>query len=117
MIESFSYFGNIDSMSLSSTEHVSPVDYSARTIEDDAATSAVVPDQLVQRVGVGHPAEQAGVHAKRDGGEGLDAETALERRAILGEQAIRQAEDLLNALVLPHVLVTLEQELICTSVS
>ena len=71
---------------------------------------AIVSDERVQRVALRHPLDESRVEGERHDRVALDAE--VEPRALVrcGEEGVDQPEELHHALVLPEVLVALEQE-------
>mmetsp|Transcript_16108 Transcript_16108/g.41050 ORF Transcript_16108/g.41050 Transcript_16108/m.41050 type:complete len:255 (+) Transcript_16108:1022-1786(+) len=91
-------------------------------VEQDLARLAVVADERVQRVALHYPADQPGVG--REGHHGVLRDGQREPRTpvgggavlVRGEQLVHQADQLHHTLVLPQVLVPLEQECVRAAV-
>mmetsp|Transcript_13522 Transcript_13522/g.28909 ORF Transcript_13522/g.28909 Transcript_13522/m.28909 type:complete len:454 (-) Transcript_13522:2570-3931(-) len=79
-------------------------------VESHLAGVPVLADECVQGVAVGHPADEAAVGAEGDDGVACNREVALRGSPVVGEHSVDKAKQLHHALVLPQVLVTLEQE-------
>ena len=77
----------------------------------------VVLDETVQRVRVRHPRQQPRVGGEWDDREALDGQVAPERLRVVEEERVDEAEELHDALVLPQVLVALEQEHVLAAVA
>ena len=57
-----------------------------------------------------NPSDQAGIGGERDDGEPLDGQVPSEGLPVADEERVDEAEKLHHSLVLPQVLVTLQQE-------
>ena len=58
-------------------------------------------------VGVGHPADEAGVRGERDDSIAGNAQVALGCGPVVGQHVVDQAEQLHHSFILPQVLMTL----------
>jgi hypothetical protein len=79
-------------------------------VEQDFLLFAIILDQSVQRVRVGHPANQPRVGRERDDCKALDSQVAAEGLRVVKKEGVDKAEKLHDPLVLPQVLVALEQK-------
>ena len=86
-------------------------------VEQDLVLLAVFLDEHVQRVAVSDPPQHACVGRQRNDGEAAQTEAALVRLGVDGQQRIDETKELHDALVLPHVLVALEQVLVRAAVA
>ena len=64
-----------------------------------------------------HPSEETSVRCERNDREALDVKASLEAVGVHREQAIHQAEELHDALVLPQVFVALQKELVVLAIA
>ena len=71
---------------------------------------SIVLDEPVQGVRVRNPSDQARVGGERDDGEPLDGQVPPEGLSVADEERVDEAEKLHHSLVLPQVLVALQQE-------
>lgn len=78
---------------------------------------AVLLDELVDRVAVGDPTDEARVVRQRHDRVALNAEVELGRVPVAREKGVHQPEQLHHSLVLPQVFATLEQEQVRSPVS
>lgn len=62
------------------------------------------PNQRVQRVAVGHPADQTAVGAQRDDSVASNGQVTLRCAALRAQHGVDQAKELHHALVLAQVL-------------
>lgn len=67
-----------------------------------------VPDQSMQRVCIGHPANKAGVGRERNDSVSSYAQVSLGCGPVVGQHAVYQAKELHHALILPQILMTLQ---------
>jgi len=79
-------------------------------VEQHLAAVAVVADELVEGVAVGHPADDADVVAQGRHGVAPDGQVAPARLGVVGQERVDEAEELHDALVLAQVLVDLQQQ-------
>eukprot|EP00964_Phaeocystis_antarctica_P060702 scaffold36200_cov63-Phaeocystis_antarctica.AAC.5 len=80
-------------------------------LERDAARRAVVLHECVQRVAAIDPRDQPRARGERHDGIAVDGEVGTARLVCrVGKQCVDEAEELHHTLVLPEVLVALEQE-------
>mmetsp|Transcript_30070 Transcript_30070/g.97887 ORF Transcript_30070/g.97887 Transcript_30070/m.97887 type:complete len:305 (+) Transcript_30070:3296-4210(+) len=85
-------------------------------VERDFARLPVVADERVQRVAVGNPANEAGIGRERHNRISTDRQSSLSGVRVVSEQVVHQPEQLHDALILPQVLVTLEQIVVIASI-
>mmetsp|Transcript_17483 Transcript_17483/g.52433 ORF Transcript_17483/g.52433 Transcript_17483/m.52433 type:complete len:714 (+) Transcript_17483:377-2518(+) len=71
---------------------------------------AVLADEGVQGVGVGHPADEAAVGRQGDDGVAGDGQIPLRSRPVVPQHGVDQPEQLHYSLILAQVFVALEQE-------
>lgn len=64
-----------------------------------------------------HPADETRIRGERDDGVALDVEVSFEGLRICHEQSVDQSKELHHALILPDVLVALEQELVILAIA
>mmetsp|Transcript_10854 Transcript_10854/g.22568 ORF Transcript_10854/g.22568 Transcript_10854/m.22568 type:complete len:327 (-) Transcript_10854:940-1920(-) len=86
-------------------------------VQGDLPRLPELPDQRVQRVAVGHPPDQARVGAQRGHRVPRNAQVVLRGGAVVLQQRVDQAEELHHTLVLPQVLVPLEEEDVVVAVA
>ena len=67
------------------------------------------PDEGMERVGVGHPANEARVRRQRNDSIACNAQVPLSCRSVIGQHVVDQAKQLHHSLILPQILMTLHR--------
>ena len=71
------------------------------------STVHALPDERMECVGVGHPADEAGVGGQRNDSIACNAQVTLSCGPVIGQHVVHQAKQLHDPFILPQILVAL----------